>query len=269
MIAAERVGAIVWKEWQEYRGIWAPWLPALFTLPVMGLPFIFSELVPAWSGDALESSDYAGHIAGLRSAWPALAELPLRNAIQAWLFHQFLLVLIFVPITGAMSLSAYSLIGEKGNRSLEPLLATPLTPVEFLLGKAVAAVLPSLLIEALAVILYASAVTAVAGVAVLQAILTPASLLVVFVIAPLATLVAVQLAILGSVRAKDPRSAQQAGVLLVLPLIGLVAAQSAGALWVSALSWVVGGAGLGLLWLVLFAASTALFEPERMLTRWE
>src|SRR5271155_2402502 len=40
-------------------------------------------------------------------------------------------------------LSSYSFIGEKLEKSLEPLLATPPSDDEFLLGKALAALLPS------------------------------------------------------------------------------------------------------------------------------
>jgi len=262
-----RLRAIVWKEWQDYRHSWAPWLAALATLPVLALPFVFSELLPAWSGDPLEHSEYADHVARLHQTWSTLGGLSPADAVRAWIYHQFLLTVILVPITGAMSLAAYSLMGEKAMRSLEPLLATPLTTMELLFAKALGAALPSLLIEAGALAVYASCILATGGWSLLRAVLTPSAAVVVLAVGPLATLVAVQLVTLGSVRASDPRSAQQTGVVLVLPLIGLVAAQSAGALWVGPAAWLAVAGGLGLLWVLLFAASVALFRSDVVLTR--
>ena len=48
-----------------------------------------------------------------------------------------------------MSLAAHSIISEKQSRSLEPLLATPLTPTELLLAKVAAALAPAFLLEML------------------------------------------------------------------------------------------------------------------------
>ena len=47
-------------------------------------------------------------------------------AVQAFIFQQFMLLLL-IPVTGAMAFAGYSLIGEKQGRTLEPLLATPIT----------------------------------------------------------------------------------------------------------------------------------------------
>ncbi|MGE3840811.1 MAG: ABC transporter permease subunit [Vicinamibacterales bacterium] len=264
---AGRLRAIIWKEWQDYRHSWAPWLAALATLPVLVLPFLFSELLPAWSGEPLERSEYAVHMDRMQAAWPALGSLPPNDAVRAWIYHQFLLTVILVPITGAMSLAAYSLMGEKATRSLEPLLATPLTTKELLFAKTLGAALPSLLIEGGALAVYGMGMLTAGGWPLLRAVFTSSAAIVVFAVGPLATMVAIQLVTLGSVRASDPRSAQQTGVLLVLPLIGLVAAQSAGGLWMGPLAWLTVAGGLGVLWLLLFAACVALFAADVVLTR--
>src|ERR1700761_3073249 len=56
----------------------------------------------------------------------------------------------FMIYTGALpaSIASYSLVGEKVERSLEPLLATPATDSEILLGKTVAALVPPLALMA-------------------------------------------------------------------------------------------------------------------------
>src|SRR6202044_1590593 len=70
----------------------------------------------------------------------------------------------FMIYTGALpaSIASYSLVGEKVERSLEPLLATPATDGEILLGKAVAALVPPLVAMwagMVALMAYADAVT--------------------------------------------------------------------------------------------------------------
>src|SRR5207237_9007834 len=74
--------------------------------------------------------------------------------VQLFLFQQFLLVFLLMPITGAMSLAAHAIVGEKQARTLEPLLATPLTTFELLVAKVLGALVPTLAISAGAIGLY-------------------------------------------------------------------------------------------------------------------
>ncbi len=122
------------------RGTLAPWLPGLLMIPVIALPFVFAVVVPRLAGEPLEQSEFAEHIDAVRRAWPALSALSPRAAVQVFVFQQFLTLVLLVPVSGAMSLAAYSVIGERQGRTLEPLLATPMTSVEFLLAKVAAAV---------------------------------------------------------------------------------------------------------------------------------
>ena len=63
----------------------------------------------------------------------------LPKTLNAFLFF-------FMIYTGALpaTIASYSMVGEKVERSLEPLLATPATDGEILLGKALAALIPPL-----------------------------------------------------------------------------------------------------------------------------
>ena len=60
----------------------------------------------------------------------------------------------YVPL----GIASYSIVGEKVEKSLEPLLATPLTDGEILLGKAISAVIPTL------VAMYAAAAVFMVGI---------------------------------------------------------------------------------------------------------
>ena len=94
------------------------------------LPFFVAVLVPALSGERLSDSSDFRIALELYRAQPITTALEPEAAIQAWLFQQFLVLLAFTPITAAMSVAAYAIIGEKQARTLEPLLATPIRSEE-------------------------------------------------------------------------------------------------------------------------------------------
>ena len=57
------------------------------------------------------------------------------------------MLFLLTPITGAMALAAHAVVGEKQARTLEPLLATPITTFELLVAKVLGALLPTLVIS--------------------------------------------------------------------------------------------------------------------------
>jgi ABC-2 type transport system permease protein len=76
------------------------------------------------------------------------------------------------------------------------------------------------------------------------------------------------LAVVISSRVNDPRTAQQFGVLIVVPVTALVIGQVSGALWLSGRALVLVALGLFRVWILLTLFSVALFEREAILTRW-
>ena len=74
---------------------------------------------------------------------PGIARLSAEAAVQAFIFSRFLVMTLLVPVTGAITFAGHSLVGEKIGRSLEPLLATPMTTAELLLAKVIGALLPA------------------------------------------------------------------------------------------------------------------------------
>ena len=55
-----------------------------------------------------------------------------------------LLYMLMLPAIVPSVLSAYSVVGEREQGTLEPILTTPIHREEFLIGKALAALLPAL-----------------------------------------------------------------------------------------------------------------------------
>jgi ABC-2 type transport system permease protein len=67
----------------------------------------------------------------------------------------------------------------------------------------------------------------------------------------------------------DARTAQQFGVLIIIPLTALLVAQFAGALWMTTAMLGLVAVGLLVVWALLTLFSAALFERESILTRWK
>ena len=87
-------------------------------------------------------------------------------------------------------------------------------------------------------------------------------------LAPLAALAALQLAVCVSSRVNDPRSAQQIGALIVLPLAGLLVLQLTGAVLLTLGTILIIAAGLALFDILLLWIGIRVFERETILTRW-
>ena len=122
---------------------------------------------------------------------------------------------VFFAVMAAMLptvIASYSFVGEKVERSLEPLLATPTTDGELLLGKCLAAFLPSMA---------ATYIGAAGYVAIMdywsytnQGVFMLPNLnlaLILGLVAPLACILSVEANVIVSSRVSDVRAAQQPG----------------------------------------------------------
>jgi len=261
-----RVRALVLKEFldlQRNRGALLP--VALVMLLSLGMPFVITIGVP------LATSQHLGEDPGLvrvsASAGPH-GELSADARVQFFLFQQFLMLFLMTPITAAMALAAHAIVGEKQARTLEPLLATPVTTGELLIAKVLGALLPTSAISFAGVALYFAGIAMLGAPGVLRAMITPRTALLVFVIGPAVALVSLQAAIVISSRVNDARTAQQFGVLIIVPLAAVLVAQFVGTLWLS--TGALGFIGLGLfgVWMLLALLSVAVFDRESILTRW-
>ena len=261
-----RVRALLAKEFIDLRRNRAALLPiALIMTLSLAVPFGITIGVPLISGQALSDDP---DLARVSAAVGPHDELSRDGVIELFLFEQFLLLFLLTPVTGAMALAAHAIVGEKQARTLEPLLATPVTTGELLVAKVLGAFGPTLLISFAGLALYFAGIALLADSGVLQAMLTMRTAILVAVVGPAAALVSLQSAIVISSRVNDARTAQQFGVLIILPLTALLVAQFVGTVWLAAaaLAWI--GLGLIGMWMLLLVASVALFERESILTRW-
>lgn len=254
-----RISALLAKELIDIRHHPSIFLPAVLTgVLALVMPLIIAVGIPAVTGEPLA-----------RPSDVAQGGLGAEALEQAWIFQQFLLLLALSPTAAAMSVAAWSIVGEKQARTLEPLLATPLTTFELLAAKAMSAFLPAVGLIAVMFGLYVAAIAWFARPGVALMLLTPVPIAVTFVLSPLSALAALQLTICMSSRTNDPRSAQQAGAFILLPLSGLLILQLMGAVELGmALVLMLAGA-LIVANALLARLTVVLFDRESILTRWK
>jgi ABC-2 type transport system permease protein len=166
-------------------------------------------------------------------------------------------------------IASYSFVGEKIEKSLEPLLATPTTDGELLLGKSLAAFLPCIAVTYLAATI-STPVIAYWSYTNLGVLLIPNPYwaLVLFVITPLACILSIEGNIIVSSRVNDIRAAQQVGGLIVVPLIILVIIGTESA-QLSVLLAVLVSVILAVADVGLFYLSKKTFQREEILTKWK
>jgi ABC-2 type transport system permease protein len=199
-------------------------------------------------------------------AGAACADLPGADCVALYIARQMMLMLLVLPAALPSVVAAYSVVGEKAERTLEPLLATPIRTAELVAAKAIAAVVPAVLATWASAALFVGAVAAASSVA--ARVVTPAWVLALAVGVPLVALLSVFAAMLISCRSVDPRSAQQVAGVVVLPVVGLVVAQAFG-VQVLTLATVAGTCPvLALVDALLLWIVVQWFEREAILTRW-
>jgi ABC-2 type transport system permease protein len=271
MIAPARVFALLRKELAELSRNRSALLPvAVVGLITTALPFFVAIVAPSMSGHPLAGDhDLVETLNKVAGELPGVGTLSQEGAIQAFIFSRFLVMTLLVPVTGAITFAGHSLVGEKLGRSLEPLLATPITTTELLLAKVAGALIPSLALMFLTTAIYVAGVATFAEPGVARALLSPKTALLVLGLGPMTSLLALQVGVLVSARVNDPRTAQQFGALFILPLTGLFMAQMSGAFTLSLGLGLTILAGLGVVWLLLLLFGVAIFEREAILTRWK
>lgn len=155
--------------------------------------------------------------------------------------------LMMVTIVGAVNMmigfilpiyvAADSFVGEKERRTLERLLAIPLTDQEILMGKMITCVLPTTILAWITITI-SSIITWTTGMVQLEgvdpAILlnslfpSPIYFIAELVISFFGAVAATSIMVLVSTRVNNLREATQVGGVVMLPLIGIVYTQSAG-----------------------------------------
>src|SRR5262245_19223671 len=262
----QRIQTIIDKEWAEV------FKNRLVLFTVVFLPLLFVVLPLG----ALAGTRVAGG-----SAAPGRGDLPPQFAaacgslapgdcLQYFILNQFMILFMIMPLVIPISIASYSIVGEKTTRSLEPLLATPISTSELLLAKALAATIPAVLATWAGFFIFVVLAPVFgASAAVVQHILNPIWFVAIFVIGPLIAILAVNFAVLVSSRVTDPRVAEQISAVIIVPLLAVLFGQIAGIIVLNLTFMLVSVVVLVLLDIGVAILGTRLFQRETILTKWK
>ena len=238
-MSLQRVLTVVRKEVREFRRNRF----VIGTMAVLPLVFLITPMVTLFRIPASASGD------AVRSAVGTLS-----------------LLMLIIPLVIPPVIAAYSVVGERDQGTLEPVLTAPVTASELLLGKAMAAFVPSVGV-AYAVYFIAAISIRLGAAHVVSAVVwhTP-QLLAQILFTPLLALWAIWVGIGISTRASDVRVAQQLATLAGLPLLGFTSLISFQVITPSVPLAI--GLALALLAadLVAWRVVSRLFDRERLVT---
>ncbi len=189
------------------------------------------------------------------------------------LFPIFNAFSFFFMILGAIIptvIAAYSFVGEKTEKTLEPLLATPTTDDEILLGKSLAAFLPVIIMIFIGAVIFT----------VLMDIFTLPKVgylyfpnwnfvIIILLDTPLACVMSIEFSVIISSRMNDVRSAQQLAGVIFIPFLALYLLTEISIITLDNDTLLLIAGIIALIDIVFFFISRATFQREEILTKWK
>jgi ABC-2 type transport system permease protein len=192
-----RVRAIVVKELSDYR---RNRFVVVFTMTILPLIFIVAPTVQLLTAPATTAS----------------SQLDSRIGIS-------LLYMLLIPAIVPSTLAAYSVVGEREQGTLEPILITPIRSDEFLIGKGLAVLIPTLVISYAIFGIFLAVAALFAHPGIESAIFSGSHIPVQLAFTPLLAGWSIWVGIAISARSSDVRVAQQLSVFANLPPLAIVA----------------------------------------------
>jgi len=272
MIRLQKVALVFSKDWLEIRRNWQVLFPLLI------LPLLFAVMLPLMVIGSTLTVPTSASSEGLQTVLRTLPihvrdeilEMTGRQAIiymiSVYLFAPIFLV---VPIMASSIIASDSFAGEKERKTMEALLATPLSDGEMLLGKMLVSFVPAVAVTIAAFGVYSAIIDNYTVELFSGRFLFPNNtwLILIFILAPAIAFADIALTVLISTRAKGVKEAQQISALLLVPLIGVVIGQVSGAMLLDPSSVIVMATALIAVDVVMFLASIKTFGRDRMLSR--
>ncbi len=261
------------KDWREVRRNWQ------VMLPILVVPFMFSLLFPVLmialpglatmpesSSNGLETmintlpSNVRNELAGMTS------QQVMVYVMSLYLFAPFFLI---IPLMASSVIASDSFAGEKERKTIEALLATPLSDSELFLGKILVSFIPSMIVTTVSFLTYSTVVNIVSIRLFDGRFLLPNLIWIMLIagLAPTLALTSIGLTVMISSRVKGFREAQQISAVLLVPILALLFGQFSG---VIILGPVMVAAMIGLfagIDIMVFNVGVRIFKREEILSR--
>jgi ABC-2 type transport system permease protein len=238
-IDATRVRAVVRKEVRDYRRNRF----VLGTMTILPILFLVNPVV------------------NIFTAPTGMSHAALETRIGSTM-----LFLLLVPVILPATISATSIVSEREQGTLEPVLTTPVRSEELLIGKALAALIPAVAIAYAMLGIFLLTVKLFAHEQVASVALEGPRILAQVLFIPLLAGWAIWAGLAVSVRANDVRVAQQLGTLASLPPVAVASLMAFNVITPTFRVAVLFAAGLLVLDVLAYRLIAPMFDRERLIT---
>ncbi|HNS52625.1 MAG TPA: ABC transporter permease subunit [Anaerolineae bacterium] len=264
-----KIRTIIRKEWMEvFKNRLVIFTVAFLPLLLTAIPLVMLYTMRGAATGAMAES-LPGELAGQLGGSVCPSGLSDAECNLVFLISQFMMLFMLIPVSIPVTIAAYSIVGEKATRSLEPLLATPITTLELLVGKCLAAVIPAVLSTYAAYGIFAlGAWLIVANKALVAALLDARWLIAILAVGPLMAVMSVTFSLMVSSRVNDPRVAEQVSMVIMLPVLAGFFGQVAGLFFLNEQIVAVVAVIMVAVDALMVYLATRVFQRETILTRW-
>jgi ABC-2 type transport system permease protein len=268
-----KVWLVFRKDWLEIKRNWQVLIPIII-LPVI-FAVVFPIVIVTIPNMSSTQSNSTQPVQSLISGLPLSiqAEIGQMTAQQVMVYimtlYFFSPFFLIIPVMASSVIGSDSFAGEKERKTIEALLATPISDSELLLGKILVSFIPAMIITVASFTLYSIIVDITTFAMFNGTLLLPnvVWLIMIFGVAPTLALCSIGLTVIISSKVKGFKEAQQISVILLLPILGLVFAQISGMLILGPL---VLAALIGLFALIdigVFYFGVKMFRREEILSK--
>lgn len=269
----EKVMLVFKKDWLEIRRNWQ------VILPIVVVPLMISLFLPVILGVIPSFAVNQG--SGTSGFSPLLENLPshvqqqlagmteMQVMIYVMAVYFFAPFFLIIPLMASSVISSDSFAGEKERKTIEALLATPISDGELFFGKMLVSFVPSMIITLVSFVVY-TAVFDVIGYGLFSGMLllpTIEWIMMIFGLSPTVALASIGLTVMISARVKGFREAQQISVVLLIPVLALVFGQATGAIIFGPLVILALIGLFAFVDFVVFRTGVKLFKREEILAR--
>jgi len=261
------------KDWREISRNWQ------VILPMVVIPFMFSILLPVLvviipSAASTPGSSLSG-LDAMMSSLPnhvkdELVEMTDQQiAVYMMSLYFFAPFFLIIPLMASSVIAADSFAGEKERKTIEALLAMPITDSQLFLGKVLVSFIPSMIVTSISFLIYSAVVDTFSYPLFGGRLLLPNAtwILLIFGLAPTVALASIGLTVVISARVKGFREAQQISAVLLIPIFMLVFGQVAGAIVFGPVMVAALIALLAIIDLLIFRIGVKLFRREEIMTK--
>ena len=253
-----KVWLVFKKDWLEIKRNWQVLMPIIILPLIFAILFpIIVTLIPSMSSmQNAGNTNFQSLIPGLPGDIQLLIMqmTPEQSVVYILILYFFAPMFLIIPIMASSVIGSDSFAGERERKTIEALLATPISDSELFLGKILVSFIPAMIITIISFGIYALVVDVITFGMFNGMVLLPnlVWLIMIFGVTPTLALCSIGLTVIISSKVKGFKEAQQISVVLLLPVLGLVFAQVSGVM-------VLGPAVLALLMGVLAIVDIAVF----------